>query len=111
MKLPNPERAIIGDKLERYCLNFDHPVGRHKALLFQKRLGITLAKKNILENALLRAIRENGAILYKEDSWGIHYDVKFFFETEWGSSWVLSSWILRVQDDFPRLTNVYPVDK
>jgi hypothetical protein len=111
MKLPNPERAIIGDKLERYCLNFDHPVGKHKALLFQKRLGIILANKKILENALLRAIRENEAILYKEDSWGIHSDVKFFLETEWGSSRMLSSWILRVQEDFPRLTNVYPVDK
>lgn len=74
-------------------------------------LSFLQANKNILENALLRAIRENEAILYKEDSWGIHSDVKFFLETEWGSSWVLSSWILRVQEDFPRLTNVYPVDK
>jgi hypothetical protein len=111
MKLSNPERAILGDKLERYCLNLEHQVGKHKALLFQKRLGITLANKDILENALLMAIYENEAILYKQDSWGIHYDVKFFFQTEWGSSWVLSSWILGIQDDFPRLTNVYPVDK
>jgi hypothetical protein len=63
MKLLNSECAILGDKLERYCLNFDHQRGKHKALLFQKRLGITLANKNILENALLRAIRENEAIL------------------------------------------------
>jgi hypothetical protein len=111
MKLPDPERAILGDKLERYCLNLEHQVGKHKALLFQKRLGITLANKDILENGLLMAIYENEAILYKQDSWGIHYDVKFFFQTEWGSSWVLSSWILGIQDDFPRLTNVYPVDK
>ena len=111
MKLPNPERAILGDKLERYCLNVDHPVGKHKALLFQKRLGITLANKNVLENALFRAICENEAMVYKEDSWGIHYDLKFFLETEGGSSWVLSSWIIRVQENFPRLTNVYPVDK
>jgi hypothetical protein len=74
-------------------------------------LSFLQANKNILENALLRAIRENEAILYKEDSWGIHYDVKFFLETELGSSWVLSSWIICVQDNFPRLTNVYPVDK
>ena len=41
MKLPNGERVELGDKLERYCLNFEHPKGKHKALLFQKRLGIT----------------------------------------------------------------------
>ena len=111
MKLPHPERAILGDKLERYCLNVEHRVGKHKALLFQRRLGITLANRNVLEKALLKAICENEAILYKEDDWGIHYDVKFFLETEIGSSLVLSSWIIRVQEDFPRLTNVYPVDK
>ena len=111
MKLPHPERAILGDKIERYSLNFKHPVGKHKALLFQRRLGINLTNKNVLEKALLKAICENEAILYKEDDWGTHYDVKFFLETEIGSSWVLSSWIIRVQEDFPRLTNVYPVNK
>ncbi|MFM7791269.1 MAG: DUF6883 domain-containing protein, partial [Microcystis panniformis] len=45
MKLPNPEGAILGDKLERYCLNFQHSVGKHKALMFQKRLGITITNK------------------------------------------------------------------
>jgi hypothetical protein len=31
MKLPNPEGAILGDKLECYCLNFQHSVGKYKA--------------------------------------------------------------------------------
>ncbi|EAZ88604.1 DUF6883 domain-containing protein [Crocosphaera chwakensis] len=111
MKLPNPKRAILGDKIERYSLNFEHPIGKHKALLFQRRLGITLTNKSILENALLEAICENEAILYKEDSWGTHYDVKFFLETDIGSSLILSAWIIRFQEDFPRLTNVYPINK
>ena len=111
MKLPNPQRAILGDKLERYCLNFQHSVGKHKALMFQKRLGITLTNKKILEDALLKVIIEQEAILYKQDSFGLHYDVKFYWETEFGASWVLSSWIIRNSEDFPRLTNVYPVDK
>ena len=59
----------------------------------------------------MSALQENNAIIYKEDSFGIHYDVKFFLETEIGSSLVLSSWIIRFEEDFPRLTNVYPVDK
>ena len=111
MKLPNQENAILGDKLDRYCLNFQHNLGKHKALLFQKRLGITLANKKLLEDALLVAIHENDAIIYKKDSFGIHYDVRFFLETEFGSSWVLSSWIIRFEEEFPRLTNVYPVNK
>ncbi|ELS03562.1 hypothetical protein Xen7305DRAFT_00032860 [Xenococcus sp. PCC 7305] len=49
MKLPNNNQAILGDKLERYCLNNQHIQGKHKALLFQKRLGITSENKEILE--------------------------------------------------------------
>ncbi len=111
MKLPNPQKAILGDKLERYCLNFEHSKGKHKALVFQKRLGITLINKEILETALLNAIKNQEAILYKQDPFGIHYDLKFYLKTKWGTSWILSSWIIRLNEDFPRLTNVYPVDK
>lgn len=111
VKLPNPQNAILGDKLERYCLNLQHSRGKHKALIFQKRLGITVSNKTILEDALLRAIQEQEAMFYKQDSFGIHYDVKFFFTTDFGSSWVLSCWIIRHDEDFPRLTNVYPVHK
>ncbi|MEM6611821.1 MAG: DUF6883 domain-containing protein [Cyanobacteria bacterium P01_C01_bin.72] len=53
MKIPNGDRAVLGDKLERYCLNLQHLRGKHKALLFQKRLGITIETKEILERVLL----------------------------------------------------------
>jgi hypothetical protein len=42
MKLPYGGRADLGDKIERYALNTEHPKGKHKALLFKNRLGITL---------------------------------------------------------------------
>ena len=54
---------------------------------------------------------ENDAIIYKQDRYGVHYDVKFVLHTEVGSSLVLSSWIIRQNETFPRLTNAYPVDK
>ena len=62
MQLPNSDQAILGDKLERYCLNDKHLQGKHKALLFQKKLGITIETKAILEHALLQAIKEHDAI-------------------------------------------------
>ncbi len=45
MKLPNGENAQLGDKLERYSLNLQHPKGQNKAILFRQRLGITLENK------------------------------------------------------------------
>ena len=111
MKLPHGERAVLGDKLERYCLNTQHLQGKHKAILFQKRLGITIENKEILEQALLQAAKKNDAVIYKQDRYGVHYDVKFLLQTEVGSSLILSSWIIRQNETFPRLTNAYPVSK
>jgi hypothetical protein len=72
MKLPNGDRAELGDKLERYCLNYEHQKGKHKALLFEKRLGITIANKEILEQALKEAAIEGEAELFKIDQYGTH---------------------------------------
>jgi hypothetical protein len=38
MKLPNADRAIVDIvKLRNYCLNPQHPSGRHKAPRFPRR--------------------------------------------------------------------------
>lgn len=110
MKLTNSDQALLGDKLERYCLNTEHPKGKHKALLFAKRLGITLANKDVLENALKKAVMEDKAQLYKTDQYGTHYDLVFTMQTELGESRILSCWIIRTTENFPRLTNAYPIN-
>lgn len=110
MQLPNGDRAVLGDKLERYCLNYEHQKGKHKALLFEKRLGITLANKEILEQALLQSASEGEAELYKIDQYGTHYDLAFSLYTDAGESLILSCWIIKITEDFPRLTNTYPID-
>jgi hypothetical protein len=111
VKLPNGERAELGDKLEQYSLNSQHPKGKDKAAMFKKRLGITLANKEVLEAALLESAVRDEAIVYRTDQYGTHYDVKFSMQTETGSSLILACWIIRTGEDFPRLTNVYPVNK
>lgn len=102
---------MLGDKLERYSLNMQHPKGKDKAILFRNRLGITLENKAILEVALLKCAVNQEAEIYKKDNYGTQYDLKFFMTTETGSSWVLSCWMIRTDEDFPRLTNTYPVNK
>jgi hypothetical protein len=111
MKLPNGDQAQLGDKLERYVLNTQHPKGKDKATLFKNRLGITLENKEVLENILLDVAINCEAIIYKQDKYGIQYNIKFSMTTEVGKSWVISCWIIRAGEDFPRLTNTYPVNK
>jgi hypothetical protein len=111
MRLPNGDLAQLGDKLDRYVLNLEHPKGKDKATLFKNRLGITLRNKEILENALLEAAMSSDAVVYKQDQFGTQYDIKFLLTTEVGRSLILSCWIIRDNEDFPRLTNAYPVQK
>ncbi len=41
MKLPNAENAVIDiKKLRDYCLNPNHPEGKHKARVFLEKLDI-----------------------------------------------------------------------
>ena len=42
-KLPRPERAIVHiEKLADYCLNPEHPSGKHKARVFKSVLNLGL---------------------------------------------------------------------
>ncbi|MEO0540538.1 MAG: DUF6883 domain-containing protein [Cyanobacteria bacterium P01_A01_bin.105] len=109
MKLPNGERAELGDKLERYCLNPYHQKGKDKAILFRNRLGITLDNKGVLASALLAAALAEDAMLRQRSRYGDQYNLRFFMQTDVGQSWILSCWIVRLGEDFPRLTNAYPV--
>lgn len=111
MKLPNGAKAQLGDKLERYCPNMEHPKGKDKAIMFRDRLGITLENRKILVNALLQSAIANEAKTYKTDAYGTHYDIRFSLSTEVGTSLILGCWIVRIDEDFPKLTNAYPVDK
>jgi methyl coenzyme M reductase gamma subunit len=111
IELPNGNQAQLGDKLDRYVLNPQHPKGKDKATLFKNRLGITLENKKILEDTLLEVAINHEATIYKQDNYGTQYDIKFLMTTEVGKSLVISCWIIRADEDFPRLTNTYPVTK
>ncbi|MGK7953830.1 MAG: DUF6883 domain-containing protein [Crocosphaera sp.] len=111
MKLPNGHQADLGDKIESYCLNFNHQKGKNKATLFQKKLGINLNNANILKKAVKQAAINESVIVRKVNEYGTHYNMKFLLKTDVGESLILVAWIIRTNDNIPRLTNCYPVNK
>jgi len=55
--LPNAANAHIDlDKLSRYALDPDHPVGRNKARVFRNALAIEQRDAEYLRDAILRAL-------------------------------------------------------
>ncbi|MGH7926406.1 MAG: DUF6883 domain-containing protein [Candidatus Binatia bacterium] len=108
MKLPNGARADLGTKIEDYVLNPRHWEGRHKARVFETVLGISLANQEVLRQAILAAAENsNEAQRLGNNGHGEVYALRFRLETQRGDATVLTAWIIRDSEDFPRLITCY----
>lgn len=108
MKLPNGSRADLGTKIEDYSLNALHREGRHKARVFASALGITLDHVDLLRQAVLDAAAHSNAAESRGDNgFGEVFVLRFPMQTEVGTALVLTAWIIRHDEDFPRLTTCY----
>jgi hypothetical protein len=106
VKLPNGERAVVDiEKLRDYCLSPEHRRGCHKARVFKASLGMTQKHARNLRNALLAAALNNDAVPEEHDKYGRRYVVDFRVTGPSGQAMVRSSWIIRREEDFPRLTS------
>ena len=105
MRLPNADRADLGTKIEDYTLNVLHREGRYKARVFESVLGITASNADVLRRALLDAAAASDQVEVRGNSgFGNVYVLHFPLSTAKGAGTVLSVWIVRHGEDFPRLT-------
>ncbi len=108
MNLPHPEQSVISaDKLEGYSLNLDHSEGRHKAIVFQSALGIELAEAEVLRSALKQAAFTQTPILAAQTLYGQKYRIDFEMRYNEKQAMIRSVWIVRQNEDFPRLVTCY----
>jgi hypothetical protein len=108
MKLPNGEHAIVEiDKLLRYCLDKDHPRGRHKARVFASALGLSNQDAPFLREQLKGAARSGEATRTEDSEFGAHYRVDFEVLHGGSRAVVRSCWIIRKDDLVPRLTSCW----
>lgn len=114
MKLPNPEQALIPfEKLEGYSLNSNHAEGRHKAVVFQSALDIgvadtargTLRQATLAVSALQRATQD--VIPVEQNAYGQKYRLDFEMVRSEKQATIRSVWIVRQNEDFPRLVTCY----
>ena len=108
MRLPHADRAVVDiEKLRDYCLNPEHPRGRHKARVFARALGLTAADAEALRDALLANVRTHDATPTERDEYGQRFVVDFVMTGRGGWAALRSTWIVRSGEDFPRLTSCY----
>jgi hypothetical protein len=108
MKLPNCERAVVDVvKLRDYCLNPFHVKGKHKARVFKAALGLTAKDAERLRKILLGVACTGDARRMQPNDYGQRFIVEFQMLGLGGEVTVLSSWMVRDGEDFPRLTSCY----
>ena len=113
MKLPNAENAFIDiAKLRDYCLNPNHPKGKHKARVFHAKLGLTRKDAERLRQIILEAILITESQEQEPTQYGRRFIVDFEVSLPEGqfivsTALVRTAWMIRNDEDFPRLTTCY----
>jgi hypothetical protein len=106
MKIPNAEGAVIEmQKLVDYCLDPDHPRGKHKARVFLSSFGLTAELADELRSALLNAAQNLDAELGEQDDYGQRYVIDLEVTGPAGTAQVRSAWIICKGEDFPRFVS------
>jgi hypothetical protein len=108
MKLQNFEKAFIDErKLSEYCLNENHPIGKHKAKKFKEVLSFSEEDADELKEIVLNGVKEFEAEFSFEDTFGKRYYVDMIIHKFGKKIQLRTSWIIKKEEDFPRLTSCY----
>ena len=107
MKMPGGDAASVDRrKLTGYCLNPEHPRGKHKARVFAT-LGFTAENADELRAALLKAAASNDAQTAASDQFGDRYVLECEIEGPQGKGIIRSTWIVRRGERAPCLTSCF----
>lgn len=106
--LPNVEQAVIEiEKLRDYVLNENHPVGKHKALIFKKILNFSKDDAEELRDLILKEAQTSEAIIKHKDEYGQRYAVDLELMAENGLVIIRTGWIIKTKENFPCLTSCF----
>jgi hypothetical protein len=108
--MPSGDRAVVPiEKLLQYVLDPAHPAGRHKCRVFARALGISRDNADVLEEALLNAAADEEAVIGELDRHGQRYVIDFEMTTDVGTAMVRSAWMIRANEEEPRLVTCHVV--
>ena len=107
MKLPNGEQAEISmQKLIGYCLNPEHPSGKHKARVFASILGITLENADVLRELIQTAAVAGEVVQQSTTQFGQQFKVDWIVPDTDGIR-LRTIWETTTNNLYPRLITAF----
>lgn len=112
MVLPSPDRAVVDpSKVRDYLLSHEHPVGRFKAVVFES-VGYERSAWEKLRADLLAIAGLGSAVLKDVSVHGQKFELPAILRGPAGRDLpVITVWLVRRGEDFPRLITVYPGER
>ena len=112
-KLPNYKNAVIPDKkLTDYALNKNHPIGKNKAIAFEKYLGYNIDNREMLLAEVQNGLKNNIASKRTETAYGTPFEVRMLIKGANGKkAHIKTAWIIDNGSNKPRLTSIYVDEK
>jgi hypothetical protein len=100
--------SIDPRKLTHYALNPDSPLGKHKAVLFARVLGVTHDNYTLLLKQLTESALQAEITLHSRDSFGTRYTADIPVKgTEERHAVVRTGWIIPPDSKEAHLTTLY----
>lgn len=107
MKLPNGDQAKISmQKLIGYCLNLEHPSGKHKARVFESALGVTAENADILRELIQAAAVEGEIVQQDSTAFGQVFKVDWIVPDTNGIE-LRTIWEITTKNPNPRLISAF----
>lgn len=107
-KLPSSGRAVVDiAKLRDYCLNPNHPEGRHKARVFLAALGIRQKDAEWLAEQIRQKLPTVDFATCETTPFGERYDVDMVISNGEKETVVRTGWVVRKSDGVPRLVTCF----
>ena len=108
MQIPGADRAVVEPaKVREYPLSREHPIGRFKARVFASA-GYRSDNWQQLQHELQVIAQSADTVLARSEAYGQLFEVRAILQGPDGTLPVLTVWILRTGESFPRFVTAYP---
>jgi hypothetical protein len=94
-------------KLREYCLNPNHPVGKHKARVFFAALGVTKKDSSDMKKLILKKMEEAEIQLEYEDEYGKRISSVLELDINEKKAFVKTIWIIKRKENTAYFVTCY----